>query len=102
MEPTRAAHSIRIDVPPSGPKAVDLVTFLGVVNSMYHILAAVNLYRQRPLRRGKPQSLPEHLVLRVKSIFYSSEGSVTFLGLDGVLKVVLETIRDWRQKIGRA
>jgi hypothetical protein len=46
----------------------------------------------------KLKPLPREYTLQISSVLYASDGSLSLKGMGGVLKVIIETWRDWKEK----
>mgnify|MGYP001609578348 CR=1 FL=1 len=98
--PETGIVKFKLLVPDGGPRVEDLAHFLQAVDSIYKVLAAVEVFGGKPFdeESKRLRELPREYVLRIPSLLYASEGQGSLFGIDGIIKVVLETIRDFTQK----
>ncbi len=90
---------IRITVPDNGPTARDLARLIGALNSFYAILGSIELGQKKIFGLDQPlDRFPAEYALRIPALRYASDGDASLFGLEKVLKVVLDTIREWGQK----
>jgi hypothetical protein len=78
--------------------ADDLVGLIAGIESVYRVLAVVEIFKRNPFRRGRLRAVPKRWHLRVLELSYRGTGELTVQGLDGPLRETFKTVRAGRDK----